>query len=76
MNYREEANAIVANTFRNGFIEDLHSKGKITNNEMKHLMIESCLKMEHLLMLKDKNFDIYKRFISFYSETFCKNWEK
>lgn len=54
---RDEANAIVACAFRNGPIEDLHSGkdsellrnpelSRITNDEMKTIMLNACQTME------------------------------
>ena len=42
--YREEANALICECLRNGFIEDLHSR--ISDEEMKKLMIETTAKLE------------------------------
>src|SRR5208282_4064765 len=38
---RDEANAICAYAFRNGPIEDIHEDGRISDEEMKHLMIHA-----------------------------------
>ena len=61
---REEANALVCFAFRNGFLEDLHagkqlevlkdkSVSRITDEEMKKLMVECCKKVYYLLRLKE-----------------------
>ncbi|PIN86794.1 hypothetical protein COV19_02885 [Candidatus Woesearchaeota archaeon CG10_big_fil_rev_8_21_14_0_10_44_13] len=84
---REEANAIVAYAFRNGYIEDLHagkhsdilednSYSRITNEEMRKLMIECCQKMAQLLEMKEKDPNKYYLFISQYHNMFCSNWIK
>src|SRR5438876_306377 len=63
---RDEANAIVAEAFRNGPLEDLHagkhsplledeSLSRITDEEMKTLIINACRKVEELLRLKESN---------------------
>jgi hypothetical protein len=84
---RDEANAIVAFAFRNGPIEDLHagkysdllsdsSLSRITDAEMKALMINACQKMEELLRLKESNPDEYVRFIGSYNWRYCRRWER
>ncbi len=61
---RDEANAITAHVYRNGFLEDLHSGlpsplvmnprfARITDPEMKKLMIESSAKLAHWLCLRE-----------------------
>lgn len=84
---REEANAIVAYTFRNGFLEDLHagapskileddSYSRITDEEMKELMIEMCDKMEILLKIRQNDPKEYKNTIAIYHKLFCDQWKK
>jgi hypothetical protein len=84
---RDEANAIVAYAFRNGPIEDLHAGkysellsdaalSRITDEEMKTLMINACQKMEELLRLKEANPEEYYRFISSYNWRYCRRWER
>ena len=57
---RDEANALTAYAFRNGQLEQLHagksspltadpSLSRITNEEMKQLMIEASAKLEKML---------------------------
>lgn len=48
---RDEANAICAYAFRNGPIENIHADGRISDEEMKHLMIKACETMAKLLLL-------------------------
>src|SRR5207245_11157802 len=59
---RDEANAITARLFRNGFLEDLHAGqwspvlsgpggSRITDAEMKKLMIETSARLAHWLYL-------------------------
>jgi hypothetical protein len=61
---RDEANAIVACAMRNGPLEDLHagkhsslleddSLSRITDAEMKQLMLHACEEIEALLRLKE-----------------------
>ncbi len=87
MTLREEANAIVAHVFRNGFIEDLHAGiveeklldpkySRITNDEMKKLMIECCEKMEKLLRLREENPQAYKKKLRLNLKNYCRHWIK
>jgi hypothetical protein len=61
---RDEANAITAHVFRNGFLEALHSGlpsplltnpgfARMTDPEMKKLMIETSAKLAHWLCLRE-----------------------
>ena len=85
MTLREEANAIVAQVFRNGFLEDLHAGiveekfldpkySRITDDEMKKLMIECCERMEKLLRLREENPTAYKESIGRTFKNYCKQW--
>ena len=87
MTLREEANAIVAQVFRNGFLEDLHAGiveekfldpkySRITDDEMKKLMIECCERMEKLLRLREENSTAYKESIGRTFKNYCKHWVK
>ncbi len=70
--YREEANALICECLRNGFIEDLHSR--ISDEEMKKLMIETTAKLESYLIMRDKCPKIYRKFVNFMTMTFTKDW--
>lgn len=85
--YREEANALICESLRNGFIEDLHagkssklledkSLSRITDEEMKKLMIETTAKLEVYLEIRDKHPKEYKKFINFMTLTYTKDWSK
>ena len=87
MTLREEANAIVAHVFRNGYLEDLHAgiveeklldpkNSRITDDEMKKLMLECCEKMANLLRLREENPSEYKSFLSRTGRAYCKRWAK
>lgn len=65
--YRDEANAIVLSVLRNGFIEELHSGrsspllldsscSRITQSEMKRLMIETSARLATWLRKRDAAF--------------------
>lgn len=82
---RDEANAMVANAFRNGPIEDLHAGkhselldndeiSRITNDEMKRIMINACETMEKLLRLKDENPGDYYLKMMEYNRCYCGDW--
>lgn len=84
---RQEANALVYCAFRNGFIEDLHAGrtlpekysdekySKISEEEMKKLMIESSARIAKLLKFKEKDLENYKLFISL-EHGLCSDWEE
>ena len=84
---REEANAMVAHVFRNGYLEDLHAGiveekfldpkySRFTDDEIKKLMLECCEKMAKLLELRDKDPGEYKAFIERNNRSYCKHWMK
>jgi len=84
---RDEANAIVAMAFRNGPIEDLHAGkssellsdpelSRITDGEMKTLMINSCEQVAKLLELKENDPEGYYRQMLSYNHMYCRRWER
>ncbi|MBI3466448.1 MAG: hypothetical protein HY000_25830 [Planctomycetes bacterium] len=84
---RDDANAIVAYAFRNGPIENLHAGkysellerkelSRITDAEMKTLMISACEKVEELLRLKESDRKKYTAFILKYNLDFCRRWDR
>jgi len=84
---RDEANAITAFCFRNGMIESIHagkhsdllqdeSISRITDNEMKELMIEASIKLCSLLKLKETEPDKYQMIIREYGSLHCGSWER
>jgi len=84
---RDEANAIVALAFRNGPIEDLHAGewsellsnpelSRITDDEMKTLMINACEHVTKLLELKETNPEEYYTKIMAYNHMYCRQWER
>jgi len=88
---RDEANAITAHVFRNGFLEDLH-RGlpsplvtnprftRITDPEMKKLMIESSAKLAHWLclreMLLEEKPEAYYQLLSVVGFRTARHWER
>ncbi len=84
---RDEANALVAWAFRNGPLEDLHagkhslllddrSLSRITDGEMKSLMLNACRQMAKLLEMKQANPAEYERMIVNYNRLYCQGWER
>jgi hypothetical protein len=84
---RDEANALTAYAFRNGFIEDLHAGkdspllrepgySRISDDEMRRLMVESSEKLERLLQIKRSNPEEYDAFVRRYHRTYCRGWKR
>ena len=84
---RDEANALTAYAFRNGFLEDLHAGkpsallaesglSRISDEEMKHLMIEASEKLEQMLRLKREEPTKYGSFIRNYQRMYCRAWKR
>ena len=84
---RDEANAIVAYAFRNGPIEDLHAGrsselledpelSRITDEEMKTIMLNACQRVEQLLREKQKDAGAYYIKIIDYGYKYCRVWER
>jgi len=84
---RDEANAITAYAFRNGVLESLHSGkhspllddttlSRITNEEMKRLMIDASEKLEVLLRLRETSPEEYQRTILDCAFRYCRDWNR
>jgi hypothetical protein len=84
---RDEANALIAMVFRNGPIEDLHagqystllddaSLSRITDEEMKVLMISATRLLAGLLRAKADDPDFYHRWMKTYGRMYCRRWER
>ncbi len=85
--HRDEANALIALAVRNGPIEDLHagkysewlmdnSLSRITDEEMKTLMLFGTRKLAMLLALRDDKPDVYRRLVQGYGSIYCSLWER
>ncbi len=87
---RHEADSLTAFAFRNGFLEDLHagksspmlddpSYSRITDDEMRKLMIESSARVAQWLylreLLREDDGDLYFAFVEGYRRLYCRNWE-
>jgi hypothetical protein len=85
---RDEANALVANCLRNNaFFEELHagtwsplledrSLSRISDAEMKKLMIEVTARLAYMLALKSEKPEEYLRQIAFNLRDYAGNWER
>ena len=84
---RDEANAIVAMAFRNGPIEDLHAGkpsellsnpelSRITDDEMKTIMVNACEQIAKLLKLKESDPEAYYRQMLSYNHMYCRRWKR
>ena len=84
---RDEANAIVVKAFRNGPLEDLHAGkwselldnqelSRITDEEMKTLMIFACEQVAQLLRMKETDPEGYYLEMMSYGWRFCQRWER
>lgn len=84
---RDEANAIVALAFRNGPIEKLHAGknsellkdetlSRITNEEMKEIMINASEHVARLLKLKETDPEEYYAQIFDFNRKYCRGWER
>lgn len=78
---------IVAYAFRNGPIEDLHAGNpsellenpelsRITDHEMKKIMVNACQCVERLLREKQENPGAYYQQILEYNLKYCRKWER
>ena len=84
---RDEANALTALAFRNGFLEDLHAGkpsplldqpgySRISNAEMKRLMIETSAKLARMLALKQQKPAEYDLLIRDCKQNYCRTWQR
>ena len=85
--FRDEANALACCAFRNSFLEDLHAGepsellenpklSRITDAEMKKLMIQTTTKLAELLAIKETDPERYWELIEFFIDCYCNRWEK
>ena len=88
---RDEANAITAHAFRCGYLEDLHagwwspvlsdpSVSRISDDEMKKLMIETSARLAHWLhvreLLTDERLDAYEQLLVHMRWRYTSRWER
>jgi hypothetical protein len=86
-NHRDEANALIAFAVRNGPLETLHAGkysslledhtlSRITDDEMRILMISTTRMLAALLALRDIAPEAYRRYVQTYGINCCNQWEK
>lgn len=84
---RDEANAIVACAFRNGRIEDMHAGehspllenselSRVTDDEMRAIMISACECVERLLRQKQDDPGAYYLKMMDFNKRYCRNWAR
>jgi len=86
-NHRDEANVLIAMAVRNGPIEDLHAGkwsalledktlSRITDEEMKTIMIAATEVLAKLLRLRAEDPDEYRRRVQEFGKMYCRSWER
>ena len=84
---RDEANALTAFAFRNGYIEELHAGkalpldyltgfSRISDMEMKRIMIEASKRIAELLGMRVSEPEKYDAFVRRYNEDYCRGWKR
>ena len=84
---RDEANALTAFAFRNGIIEELHAGkrsplldqpeySRITDDEMRRLMIEASQKLAEMLALMRTDRRKYISWLAHYHQMYCQKWKR
>ena len=84
---RDEANALTAFAFRNGFLENLHAGkplpmaqqsgfSRISDDEMRRLIMEASEKLSRLLKMKQQDPQKYETLIRQYNKTYCRSWKR
>jgi hypothetical protein len=82
---RDEANALTAYAFRNGPLENLHAGkwsplledpelSRITQAEMKELMINASYHLANALEHREQKPEIYRQFVQGYGLAYCQRW--
>ena len=82
---RDEANALTAIAFRNGPLENLHAGeysplledpglSRITDGEMREIMISAANKLCEMLALRDIDPDAYRRSVQQIAWMYCRHW--
>jgi len=84
---RDEANTLTALAFRNGFIEELHAgkwsplledpkNSRITDAEMRRLMIEASEQLARMLRFKQSKPVEYAAWLLNYNDMYCRGWKR
>jgi hypothetical protein len=85
--HRDEANALIAMAVRNGPLENLHAGkysalleddalSRVTDYEMRILMINATRMLAILLQMRDQSPDTYRDFVQSYGNMYCLSWER
>jgi hypothetical protein len=85
--YRDEANALIALSVRNGPLEDLHagshsalledhSLSRLTDEELKVLMIYATRMLAAMLAMRDNAPEAYRRYVHSCGRMYCDRWER
>ena len=75
LSMKDEAKSLVADCFRNGPLEDLHAKGKISQEEMKELMKYAVNRMFYWLWLKKNSNFLYNFELKAYHLIYSNGWD-
>ena len=74
---RDEANAVTAFAFRNGYLEHLHADVTgFSDEEMKKLMLESSARLADVLVARDAAPELYTRFLLCYGAAYSSGWDR
>jgi len=79
---RDEANVMTYTSFRNGYIEEIHSRpaSRISDEEMKKIMIESSARLEDWLEIRDaflpERPDLYFPLVHACRDAWTRDWEQ
>jgi hypothetical protein len=74
---RDEANALTAYAFRNGYLETLHAGASgFSDEEMRKLMIESSARLAFALGARDADPERYMRFLIEYGSLYSYGWDR
>lgn len=84
---RDEANAIIAMSVRNGPIENLHAGkhsslledetlSRLTDTDIKAIMLYATRMVAFMLCLRDEAPEVYRRYLQAYGGRYCRMWER
>ena len=84
---RDEANAIIAMSVRNGPIENLHAGkysplleddalSRLTDADIKAIMVYATKMVTFMLWLRDEAPETYRRYVQAYGSRYCRAWER
>lgn len=84
---RDEANALVAMSVRNGPLENLHAGksspmleddtlSRLTDDDMKAIMVFATRTVAMMLWMRDEAPEVYQRYVQAYAARYCRSWER